>query len=206
MAADALWDGRQASGLESQVLAEVAEEVAANQAELQFNVEFITALLDRTDRFLRSRSAVLATLPEDSVQPMLEGLSRPQTFDPQTSAASLLSQTALLSADGIGVRARVSEFFARVSDADEEKEWFNQTSRDLQDHLATYAARAAEDGRGTVNEMAARLGASVLGELRMDEQLVRLVIQRGAAGEIYLRNLATLTALLESLSAQLGEK
>jgi hypothetical protein len=204
LAADAWWDGRQASSLESQVLAEVAEEVAANRTRLALDVERISAMLDRIDRFQRSRPATLVTLPEDSVQPMLEGLFRPLTFEPQVSAAAVLSETALLSTDGIGVRALVSEFLARMADAEEEKEWFRDMSREVQSGVAGYLTQAPDGGRGILVERAARLGPSILAELRSDEDVMRHVVLRGAAGELYLQELTSLAGLLDSLEAQIG--
>jgi len=203
LAADAWWDRRQAAELETQVLAAVAAEVTENRADLLRNVEFIEALLDRSDRFLRSAPAELAALPVDSVLPMVEGLGRPQTFDPRTSAASILSQTAVLSADGIERRALVSEFSTRVSDASEEKEGFRARSAEVQEHLAAYATRAGNGGIGTMSEVTARLGPTLLGDLRSDDELVRRVILRAAVGQIYLRNLRDLSVLLDSLAVSL---
>jgi hypothetical protein len=203
LAADAWWDRRQAAELEAQVVAAVAAELRENQAELLFNVQFIEALLDRSDRFLRSTPSELTAVPADSVLPFVEGLSRPQTFDPRTAAASILSQTAVLSADGIQGRALVSEFFTRVSDASEEKDGFRSSSRAVQEHLSSYATRAGVDGIGTVSEVTARLGPTLLGELRADDELVRLVILRAAVGQIYVRSLRGLSELLETLAASL---
>jgi ribosomal protein L34 len=134
---------------------------------------------------------------------MLEGLLRPLTFEPQVSAAAVLSETALLSADGIGVRALVSEFLARMADAEEEKEWFRQMSREVQSRVAGYLTRATDGGRGILVERAARLGPSILVELRSDEDVMRHVTLRGAAGELYLRELTSLAGLLDSLNAQI---
>jgi ribosomal protein L34 len=175
----------------------------ANRTRLESDVELINALLDRIDRFQASRPAALATLHEDSVQTMLEGLLRPLTFEPQVSAAAVLSETALLSADGIGVRALVSEFLARMADAEEEKEWFRQMSREVQSRVAGYLTRATDGGRGILVERAARLGPSILVELRSDEDVMRHVTLRGAAGELYLRELTSLAGLLDSLNAQI---
>lgn len=203
LAADAWWDGRQASVLESQVLQEVSQEVAANRTSFQSQVEFIKTQLERTDRFLGQPSFQLGSLPNDSVALILNALGRSTTYDPRMTAASLLSQTALLSADGIGIRALVSDFVAQVADADEEKETFRGASVRVQDHLANHA-RATDSGGVTLIQMTALLGPSGLEQLRSDQEFVRLVMRRSNAGHIYVRVLeGTVGPLLDSLSAQL---
>jgi hypothetical protein len=137
---------------------------------------------------------------------MVEGLLRPLTFEPQISAAAVLSQTALLSTDGIGVRALVSEFLARMADAEEEKEWFRQMSREVQSRVAGHLTQDTDAGRGILVQRAARLGPSILVALRSDEDVMRHVILRGAAGELYLSELTSLGALLDSIGAQLESK
>ena len=154
------------------------------------------------DRFLQSDPGTLTATSPDSVFLWVRALTLPTTFDPQSGAASLLSGTAVLSSDGIAVRALLSEWLTRLADAEEEKQGLRMRNREVQGRLASYAARA---GRGQTNlgSMVTTLGPSVLGELRADSALVEAVVLKAAVQEVYLGNLQELGDILDSLAQAL---
>jgi hypothetical protein len=202
LAADAWWDTRQASQLESDALSALADEVLANQAALRADRETIEADLERLGQFLRSDPATLAAVQPDSVAVWARALSLPTTFDPRSSAASVVSQFTTASREGMVVRQVLSEWLTRVADADEEKQGLRARNEELQERLAPYAARAQQGTSGLGSRIVA-LGPSVLAELRSDSALVVEVVRKSATQEIYLRNLVALTSVLDSLAATL---
>ena len=202
LAADAWWDGQQATQLEADVLSALADEVAANQAVLREDRATIQADQVLLDRFLRSDPEILAAIAPDSVVVWARALSLPKTYDPRSGAASLLSQMAALSSEGIEVRALLSEWLTRVADAGEEKEGVRLTTRAVHIRLAPYAARARR-GRADMTSLIAALGPAVLAELRADSDLVYAVVRKATIQEIYLRGLETLGGVLDSLAAVL---
>ena len=154
------------------------------------------------DRFLRSDPEILAAIAPDSVVVWARALSLPKTYDPRSGAASLLSQMAALSSEGIEVRALLSEWLTRVADVGEEKEGVRRATREVHIRLAPYAARARR-GRAGMTSLIAALGPAVLAELRADSDLVNAVVNKATVQEIYLRGLETLGGVLDSLAAVL---
>ena len=71
--------------------------------------------------------------------------------------------------------------------------------QDVRDHLSAYASRSSSGGGGTVGEMLGRLGPAVLGEVRADNQLVRLVVQRTTILTLYTYDLERVGIALDSL-------
>jgi hypothetical protein len=111
---------------------------------------------------------------------------------------------AILSPNGVGVRALVSRWLARVEDVEEEKDTFQQRSQALVTQLAPYAARAAKNPGGTSATMISSLGPSVLGDLRADSDIVNGVVLRVTIQRVYLDNLEGLRLILDSVAAVVG--
>jgi hypothetical protein len=200
----AWWEERQALSLEADLLAALAEELEANQEALGADRERNAEALTMTDRFLRSAPESLAGLPPDSVFPLLDAFVRPVTFDAFTGTATLLSQTAILSSEGIAIRAMVTEWLARIADVDEEKVAFSDRTRAVQDLLAPYAARVADAGAARSCALIASQGPGILAELRRDSRFIEALVTRAGIQDVYMANLDNLRADLDSLSSTLA--
>jgi hypothetical protein len=201
---DAWWDRRQAAALEADILSALAVEVASNQDILRSDRDQTEAALDRIDHFIRSEPEALGEVAADSVFLWIRSFIQPVTFDPLSGVAPLLEQTAVLSRDGIAIRARVSEWLTRVSDADEEKVEFRQRASEVQELLTSYAANTARQGAAILPAMIATLGPGVLTEMRRDQALVERIILKAAVQRNYLFNLNALAESLESLAEVLS--
>jgi hypothetical protein len=126
-----------------------------------------------------------------------------------------LSETPLLSREGVGIRALVSNWLTNVSDAAEEREDTMRRSGQVLDRLASYAGglelRTTKIGE-SVERPATRLfpviateGPNVLVRIRSDSALVELVRVKSTVQELYLSVLrAPLSTSLDSLATVLA--
>ena len=154
------------------------------------------------DRFLRSDSGTLRGVLLDSARMWTQAFARPETFDPRSGAALLLSQTAILSREGVQARALVSEWLTRIDDAEEDKASLWESAIAMQTQLAPCASRARRGG-GNVAELVSSLGPDVLAELRADSQLVDAIVLKSTNEQVYLRQLDGLSITLDSMEAAL---
>lgn len=197
---DAWWDERQARVAEATALESIREEAEANRAELDSILRFNRRDLDRTDRFLALEPRHMLPLASDSVAQWLEALTVTWTYDGDLSATGLfLHSPTQVTEKGREVREVAARWARIVEDAEEERATFWELGKDLTSHLASRATPVAIQGQGFLNEVALRLGPSVLAELRADDAFVALILHKAHYQNIYLFELNLASAALDSL-------
>ena len=90
-----------------------------------------------------------------------------------------------------------------LEDAEEEKASLTEYGNAVLDHLASGATGTASQGRAGVDEMAARMGPTILARLREDADFMAAVIRKSHQQMIYLCELTDASSALDSVRAVL---
>ena len=199
---DAWWDHRQATQLEAQIVAAVADELAGNAIDAEDVLTTHDLRLAQIDRFIRSTPGDLAQVSPDSVIEFVVAFPNAPEHAPVVSASTMLLQTAPIDARGIEARNMVGRYLRLLSEFATID--INDARLQVLSQLAIYAERDALGGLADNNQMVARQGPSVLSDLRNDERFVAAVLQKSHVQVFLRQRLETILRVTDSVRVVLA--
>ena len=196
---DAWWDSRQARELETEALSALAEEVAANRAELQNVLDATDDRLARITQFLQATPDLLLAVPMDSVANWVRPMHNTPIFNPSREASQRLAQMPVFTSDAIRARTLVSAWLREWDGGVNELERLHRRQDDVMRRLARYAVSQRATPFRMLPALVARSGPAVLVELSADEELVAAVIDKRQIQAVYRGDLRDALEALDSL-------
>lgn len=215
---DAWWEERQARASEVAAVQAVRAELAQNRSQLELRIDQNRQQLAVLERFLGTTPRELGAMSPDSVQLFAGSMAIAPTFDPELAAATVLSNSTILTSPrDAEVRRLVATWVREIADAEEDRAVFHERTFRVVDALAGYVAahvgpgsiRAAESvvSRNLMVRMVATSGPQLLARLREDDAFAASVLGKAHTQSEYAteleRALQTLDGIARTLSGDL---
>jgi hypothetical protein len=201
---DASWERRQVGELETEVLAAVEAEVAANRVELQRVLSATEERIALITRFLQATPDVLAAVPADRVQLWIRPLHNTPIFNPSRDASQRLAQMPVFASDAIRARSLVSAWLREWDGGVNELQRLHGRQDEVMRRLAAYAVSQRAAPFSMLPSLVARSGPGVLVELSEDDEFVAAVIDKRQIQAVYQGDLQSALRALDSLAVALG--
>jgi hypothetical protein len=201
---DALWERRQARELESEALSALADEVAANRAQLQNILEATEDRIARITQFLQATPEVLLAVPAERVGSWVRPMHNTPIFNPSREASQRLAQMPVFTPEAIRARMLVSVWLREWDGGAAELERLHGRQDEVMRRLALYAVSQRAAPFSMLPALLARSGPSILVEISQDEELVAAVIDKRQIQAVYRGDLEDSLEALDSLAAALS--
>lgn len=126
-AIDAWWDQRLSRGEERDVLAALESEFQANRSQLLEVIEVLETAQRRFAYLDGLDEASVASLPADSVGPLIAALASPRTFDANRGTVDALVGSGKLGLlQDAALRSALTTFLGTVDDAEEDERYLSE--------------------------------------------------------------------------------
>ncbi len=111
----------------------------------------------------------------------------------------MLVRTPVPDAYGFGIRAQASLILRELTDVVEDHHRLQLIQDSVRLKIAAYVTGEAENGLDRVGAISARVGPSLLAELRADEDLVASIVDKAHMQDVYISELKRGLQQLESI-------
>ena len=205
-AIDAWWDRQQQYRLENAMLAAVVDEINANYVALEEHIAGNEHTLSLNDQFLRGTSEEFSRLELDEIDRMVASLNTAMTFNRFDSAAAMYAGTPPPDQSGIHLRSQVSNVIRELVDVVEDHHRLQRAQDNVRLRVAYHLVGESRNGLAQVGPTAARLGPSVLNDLRADDELIAAIVDKAHLQRVYIREMQGGLILLESVRETLSSE